>query len=616
MKINKNENSVKISNFKLKIIRLISSKILFFVFTTGIIIGLNLTPLILQMRHSPSGRTFAMIHNNAQDFFFYQSIMNEGASGSWLIKDPYTSEPHQQSFIFAYFAWLGKISRLIGFPYALTYHLIRIIVSILFLIVTFKLLLFLKLPHPRLTYFLFLFASPFLHQINDYGKLTTVPFMNWWTAMDPIRRVAYLPHHMFGSLFLVLSLLMIIKFIKSGNNKYIFWTISFAILLSFVHTPSLLIILIILPVSAGIYFLFNKKLIQKNQKVLIGLIGYWLTGVLLMVFMLLQTKNGFPWSQYIDWEKNLQFPLDRELIGAFGILFPFAILGIVKALKTKRFEYILIACWFVVPLLFIPFAPKLNISNIRLIQGVPYLPLAILTVLGIHAIVAVISNFQFLPHQRDPASGGTISNQFQNSKFQNLINTLIIKTGDASEEIPISTQTDNRRSSTNLGYASGRTRKLRFLIIITVLIIFSYFTYPTLKWSLKDQIREYWPIFGNVYLDNRLNDAFSFINRNYPNKTVTLSTFYTGNYLPAFTHTTSFIGHFGYTYNIDEKDKNVRKFFEDKMAIDEAKEFIVNNKITLIWQGPEEKPIYKDYLYPEILKPVYDKEEVTIYNLK
>ena len=237
-----------------------------------------------------------------------------------------------------------------------------------------------------------------------------------------------------------------------------------------------------------------------------------------------------------------------------GILFPFSVIGIWQALRSKKFEYILIACWLFVPFLIIPFAQKLNISNIRLIQGTPYLPLSILAIYGIQEIAARISNFKF---------------QISNNLF-----------------------------------------------VYLFIGLFAYFTIPTLSWSLKDQIREYWPIFGNVYLDDRLKYAFSFINQNFPPKTNTLSTFYTGNYLPAYTKTVSFIGHFGYTYNMEEKEKLVLKFFENKMTDEQAKTLIKNNKITLIFQGPEEKPIYKDYLYPKLLKPVYDREEVTLYVLK
>ena len=292
---------------------------------------------------------------------------------------------------------------------------------------------------------------------------------------------------------------------------------------------------------------------REVEKPIIGLLVYCLIGFFLLILMVSLTKTGFPWSQYIDWEKRLQFPLDKELIGALGYLFPFALIGGIKAVLSKRFDLILIFCWLFIPILFIPFAPRLNISNIRLIQGTPYLPLAILAVMGIITIEKFLKKF---------------------------------------------------------------SRLLCYCVTVLLALLFIIFTYPTLSWSLKDQIREYWPIFVNVYLDNRLKYAFEFINKNFPAHTVTLATFYTGNYLPASTNTVSFIGHFGYTYNIDEKQTSVQKFFENKMLEKEAKEYLLNNKITLVFQGPEEKPIYKDKLYPEILKPVYDKEEVTLYVLK
>jgi len=584
------------------------SNSLFFIVVTTIILGLNLTPLISHIRHSPPGRTFALIHNNAQDFFFYQSLMNLGGSGQWLTQDPYTTEPHQSSIIFSYFLWLGKISKILALPYAITYHLIRIVLSVVFLYFTFYFLLYIKIPHPRLTYFFFVFAAPLMHTIYDNGKAVKVSYMNWWTGMDPIRRVAYLPHHMIGALLLVISIILILKYFNTKTRKYLVYLSVITPVIGFIHTPSLFIILLILPPSLIIHFLSNhiaqkislhearnskqnqnsndrnnKHLDLSKLKLLnifrisdfgfrispiIGLLGYWLIGLSSLLLMVSQTNRGFPWSQYLAWEKNLQFPLDQELIGALGILFPFTLIGVIFSLFSRKFERVLIVCWFTIPFILIPLSQRFNISNIRLIQGMPYLPLAILAVLGISTIQkglqAILNN---------------ISNKFK--KFNVLLGYL--PAGEA-------------------GWVIG-----------LFLILFFIFTLPTLSWSLKDQIREYWPIFGNVYFDNRLNNAFAYINTNFPAKTVTLSTFYTGNYLPAFTNTVSFIGHFGYTYKIDEKQSITRKFFENKMPLDEAKQFIMNNNIALVFQGPEEKPIYKDHLYPTILKPVYDREEVTLY---
>src|SRR3990167_10245905 len=254
------------SKLQLKTQNLLSSNIFFFILTSLIILILNLFPLISHIRHAPPGRNFAMIHNNVQDFFFYQSLMNEGANGSWLTYDPYTTESHQSSIIFSYFLWLGKLSKIVGISYAVTYHLVRIVLGILFLASSFYLLLtVLKVPYPRLTYLLFLFASPLMNGDK--------PYMNWWTGMDPIRRVAYLPHHMMGSLLLVVSIILLVKHfqnnskfksqpydfaqgknaklsphqrdpvatgqLKIKNYKYLLYAILIAPILAFIHTPSL-----------------------------------------------------------------------------------------------------------------------------------------------------------------------------------------------------------------------------------------------------------------------------------------------------------------------------------------------------------------------------------------
>jgi hypothetical protein len=577
------------NKFKRLILKLSGSHFIFFLIVTAVIIGLNLTPLILQSRHAPTGRTFSLIHNNVQDFYFYQSIMNEGANGSWLTSDPYTNVTHQPSIIFAYFVWLGKLSHLLGISYALMYHLCRIVLSILFFAAAYRLLLLLKIPYPRAAYLFFLFETPLIRNtVNG-----PIPFMNWWTGMDPIRRAGYLPHHMFGGLFLILTIICLIKFFDVQKVKYLAMMVLFAFLLAFVHTPSLFILLIIIPPALIIYLILNAKSYYAgdvrrgappagppagglrvavragsgrtrvnilSSKLTTGLFIFWVIGFLTLLIMVLQTGRGFPWSQYIAWEKDLQLPILPELPGALGILIPAALIGTVITIASKRFNRILIVSWLIIPYLFIPFARKLNISDIRLVQGVPYLPLAILSILGLNIVQEVVK--------------------------------VIIRT------------------KVNIRFIGNHALMGIFLIIFTLL------TYPAINWSVRDQIREYWPIYSNVYLDNRIFGAFSFVNRTLPAKTVTLSTFYTGNYLPVFTNTKSFMGHSGYTADVNNKEILVNQFFKGKMTATQANKFLTDNKITLVFQGPDEKPLTENLLYPEILKPVYNQPAVTLYVLK
>jgi hypothetical protein len=390
--------------------------------------------------------------------------------------------------------------------------------------------------------------------------------------MDPVRRIAYLPHHMFGNVFLVVSFICLLQFIKTKKNKWIYTAFAIIPFLAFIHPPSTFILLIVIPATYAVYVSrqIADSFLKKSEKsdLYIGLpikTTLWLvaylgcSGVLLLGLVSL-TNQGFPWTQYIAFEKRLQFPLDQELIGAFGLIFPLAVIGVLTSWWSKQFEKILVACWFVVPFLLIPIAPALNISNIRLTQGAPYLPMALLSVYGVFEIKKLLTKtrFKLITHH----------------------SSLI----------------------TNL-----------FPAILS--IIFIIFSYPSINWSLRDQIREYWPIFGNVYLDNRLTKAFEYINLNYP-KAHTLSTFYAGNYLPAYTNTISYVGHFGYTFEYERKNQLIEQFLKGKLSDEQVRHLMQTEKVDLIFQGPEEKSLSPSLLYPNILTPVYTTDEATMYILK
>src|SRR3989338_6476592 len=196
---------------------------LFFLISTGVILALNLFPMLYLSSHSPPGRTYALIHNNVQDFYLYQALMNEGAQGSFLIHDPFTTENHKTSIIFSYFTILGKISRLLNLPLVFTYHATRLIGAVLFFLSAYIFIKSLKIARPYLAYIFLLFATPLFTMKSMNGIMTKIPFMYWWTGMDAVRRAIYLPHHMFGAFFLVVSVLLIIGFVKTAGKQKMLW---------------------------------------------------------------------------------------------------------------------------------------------------------------------------------------------------------------------------------------------------------------------------------------------------------------------------------------------------------------------------------------------------------
>lgn len=561
--------------------KLFYSSGLFFLFFTFLILGLNLAPTVTFIKHSPSDRYFPLMHNNSQDYYFYLSLMREGAQGQWLTTIPFTTEVHTSSLVFSYFLILGKLSQLFGLSMELGYLIVRILGSILFFLSTWFLIKKLKIPYPRLTYLFFLFASPFLKGDS--------PYLYWWTGIDAIRRSSYLPHHMFGGFLLISTLILIINFIQSGKIKYFIFSLLLIVPILLIHTPSLLILIMILPAAAVGFWIRNlikandtspeiseatdslpallRKAIQAEtrftKKTIFILLYSSLGAISMLIFAKLMEGDAL-WKHALEWEKTLQLSFLNEILGGFGILLPFALIGIVRSIISKNFSYWLISSWFLVPIIFLPLAPLFQISNTRLVQGVPFLPFAILAVVGIDGLIhwELIENLKF--------------------KIRNVPKWI---------------------------------NKERIILAI-IFILFILQTLPTLIWSLKDQFHEYWTTYSNIYLDKRLFRAFDFINQEYEPKTVILASFYTGNYLPAFTHTVSFIGHFGYTYQLERKQESTDNFLSQKLTDREAKEFLKQNNIRLIFQGPEEKIMSPKPLYPDLLKPVFINDIVTVYQAK
>jgi len=501
--------------------------------------------------------------------------MREGARVQWLTTIPYTTETHSPSINFFPFLLLGKISATTGISFEMTYQIFRFIASILFFASAYIFIRSISIPHKNLTYLIFLFASPFLMTTSANGTEATVPYLYWWTGIDAVRRGAYLPHHMLGGTLLILAMMVILKFHKSGKWRDVLVSILILPFLILVHPPSLFILMIVIPSAILLYVIFQMiihatrhnfanliRYLGKNYKKELIILSVPLLAFLLTVAYIFIMEQDPLWAHAILWEKNQQLSILNEIFGAFGILLPFALVGLISSILSFKFPRILIASWFIIPLILLPIAPVFNISNTRLIQGIPFFPFSILAMIGITDVTLWIS-------------------QMTEKNIMSVPKRLNIQT----------------------------------LLIGLIFGIFLIQSGVTISWSVRDQIREFQNRYSNIYLDTALYPAFDFINRTYSPQTITVSAFYTGNFLPAFTDTISYIGHFGYTYDLNFKEPEVNKLLKNQMTEKEARQFLTDHKIRLVFQGPDERSYYSGLLYPNILKPVYQQSGIVLYEL-
>ena len=87
---------------------------------------ISLLPYLLAYLWTPPGHHFAGFFFIADDATTYLAKMRQGADGSWLWNDPYTSEPHGGVFLFSFYLLFGHLASVLHLPLIAAYHLARI----------------------------------------------------------------------------------------------------------------------------------------------------------------------------------------------------------------------------------------------------------------------------------------------------------------------------------------------------------------------------------------------------------------------------------------------------------------------------------------------------------
>jgi len=118
------------------------------------------------------------------------------------------------------------------------------------------------------------------------------------------------------------------------------------------------------------------------------------------------------------------------------------------------------------------------------------------------------------------------------------------------------------------------------------------------------------------YLSKEETDSMKWIKTNVLENEIILSSFYTGNYIPAYTGRIVYIGHGPQTINLPIKLEIIDWFFKDNQEDTLKYNFIKENNIDYLYFGEKEKemgdysPSQKNYL-----KKVFKNNEVTIYKV-
>lgn len=162
-----------------------------------------------------------------------------------------------------------------------------------------------------------------------------------------------------------------------------------------------------------------------------------------------------------------------------------------------------------------------------------------------------------------------------------------------------------------LGLTDGLFRYRRWLIPLTIFLVLPS---NLLLWNGTIQ-----SVLGKHDALFRQADElaiFDWLNKNGPDNQVVLSTFSTGNALPAYTHMIAFIGHSSETVFLVDKTTQVERFYNTATSPTEKLDILRKNQIDYILYGPKEKTLgtFDPSTLPNLIKR-FEQGDYAIYEL-
>ena len=524
---------------------------------TVLFLTISLTPTfyeLLQSKNLPPDRVFILEHNWPYDFYTYIAKMEQGARGAWTVKDPFTSEPHRGSLLQIFFLLLGKIGSRLGLTTILTYHLARIFLgSLLLLVIYIFICQFFDSPLERVIAFLLVgFSGGFPRiQIVD-GVLKIGRFLEGWNVEDNLQRTTFLPHHLFGQILLVVILLLLAKAQKQKSVWLSILAGVLGLIVGIVFSPCLVVVYVTLALWEALKFMKHRSF-----KLVPG--AYCLFAVLSLpsLFYTYFITKIYPWKVIADYEALWALPL-RDFILSLGAAFFVGVIGMLLVMWRKKEKFFLVVSWVFAVFLLILVSYRLSfLSSRRFSQARVSIPLAILSTL----VLSEVSKLFGSKRKEALALGAalflipSVLSAFASLQWQ--ANFIDVRVRATLPLVPRAPQV----------------------------------MYPVKDWY----------------------QAIMWLRENTNPDEVVLSEITAGNLIPAFAGNTVYFGH-AETVHFQEKARLVRRFFGREMEDREAFDFLKDGGVHYVFFGPQEKEDLKggSFSYP-FLRSIYENNLVVIY---
>jgi hypothetical protein len=354
----------------------------------AIVALVSLLPYLLAYILTPPGHHFAGFFFIADDATTYLAKMRQGADGSWLWNDPYTSEPHGGVFLFSFYLLFGHLAALLHLPLIAAYHLARISGAVALIIAADQLCRRLLPPDlRRLGLVLVILGSGagFLAQAlgnpSVFGSRLEaldlhLPEISGWYSILAI------PHFAWATALIITALLGLLRIAEAPAWRPLAWTSAALIALTAIHPQ-------MIPVLGVIWVAYQGVLVAWGARPSIRSVAAqavpFLASVPLLAYnawILFRDPTIAEWAR--QWRHQAPGPVSLAL--SLGLPLLAAVVGMVVAWRRHDRGLALLLVWppLVIALLYLP-----NIANIqrRLLDAL-YVPIGVLAAVGIRMLTS------------------------------------------------------------------------------------------------------------------------------------------------------------------------------------------------------------------------------------
>lgn len=320
-----------------------------------LLLAISMAGTVVPQVLAPRDRIFAGFHEYSSDYIQYVSYIKEGMYGRmsmYFRSYPFDQPATPIHWIYIFF---GILFSPFGLTAPIIYHIIRVILGVLFIYNVYTLFLLLFQKHNlALLSTIIAFTSSCFSWIDTSGIhiLNFFPF-----ALSTPQRITDRPHYILGS---ILFLLVIQQVLRKNNNIFILCALSFTTVMIHIASGIILGLLSL--------FLFFKN---RVHGIIIAL-GCLLGAVITYYFV---TQYSLVSDIFIDryiYRTPFSFIIFFQQVISFGPLLWLGLPGLLLGIKKQPIFFV----WGIIHILIFFFMyPLFRVDNVRFMQSLYFIPL-------------------------------------------------------------------------------------------------------------------------------------------------------------------------------------------------------------------------------------------------